>query len=64
MIGIKNKEMPKSCFGCLFRYKETTNSFGEFLIRDCCFLTKQEVEGHLKTKSQDCPLIEINEVKK
>lgn len=56
MIGIKDMKMPKNCFECFFRYKKATNSFGEFLIQDCCFLTKQDICGHLKTRSQDCPL--------
>ena len=62
MIAINKSKMPKSCFECLFRYKVTTNSLGEFHKIDSCFITKEEVFGHLKTRSQNCPLIEINEV--
>ena len=59
MIGIKDRKMPKNCFECLFRNKVTINSLGEFHIIDRCFITKEEVLGHLKTRSQNCPLEEI-----
>ena len=59
MIAINKSKMPKNCFECLFRYKVTTNSLGEFHTIDSCFITKEEVSGHLKTKSQNCPLKEI-----
>ena len=35
------------------------NTLGEFHIIDRCFITKEEVLGHLKTRSQNCPLKEI-----
>lgn len=59
MIAINKSKMPKNCFECLFRNKVTTNSLGEFHIIDSCFITKEEVSGHLKTRAQNCPLKEI-----
>lgn len=59
MITIKDMKMPKNCFECLFRNKTAVNSLGEYHIIDSCFITKEEVFGHLKTRSQNCPLVEV-----
>ena len=59
MIAINKLKMPKNCFECLFRHKTTINLLSEFHIIDSCFITKEEVLGHLKTRSQNCPLIEV-----
>jgi len=43
---------------CIFDL-DGTLSLCEFHIIDRCFVTKEEVSGHLKTRSQNCPLIEV-----
>lgn len=59
-VYIEGFKMPKSCYKCRFHKKEpilvlltaTTKS------EEYCELTYNDVKGHLKTRSQDCPLKE------
>lgn len=52
-------EMPKSCWDCKFKHRITQQSFGGYAIVEYCFITKTDVYGHGKTRSQDCPLREV-----
>lgn len=56
MVGIKDFEMPQSCYNCNFCLRRRTSDYGYFGM---CDLTNEEgINLYEHSRSENCPLVE------